>query len=165
MKYLTAILIILMPICAISMELVATSPFTYWGFKIYQISLYTENGHYEPDGEMQLKIEYERYLSGKDIAKHSIDEMKKIGLKDEKLAKTWHDDMVKIFPNVNKDIILIGLKKTNGQTIFYKNAVNDNNILGYVDNPEFGRYFFGIWLNEKSSNPILYKILQSKGIL
>ena len=60
-----------------------------------------------------------------------------------------------LFPDVHKGDTLTGVYTRKGTTIFYKNGKK----LETINDPEFGRAFFGIWLSENTSEPDLRKQL------
>lgn len=105
-----------------------------------------------------LKLSYLRPLKSETIAKRSAKEMRNIGLNDELKIAAWHEKMRKIFPDVKDGTSITGIYTTDKQTVFYQ---GDNEI-GRIKDPEFGQYFFGIWLNEKTSAPDLRSKLIGK---
>ena len=127
----------------------------YLIWDVYDAELFAPQGHWAPGKPLALKLSYLMDLKGADIASRSVEEMRKIGFNDELMLATWHDQMRKIFPNVGSGDALIGVYAPDGETQFYHN----NTLIGTVKDPEFGKYFFGIWLDEKSSEPGLRKQL------
>jgi hypothetical protein len=57
--------------------------------------------------------------------------------------------MKKIFPNVQKGDSITGVYTQDKQTIFFQKG----KMLGTFKDPEFGLWFFDIWLGENASYP------------
>lgn len=116
---------------------------------IYDAELIAENGDFSRNGPFALKLTYLRDFDGEDIASRSVDEIRDLGVTDEvKLAK-WFEHMVSLFPDVTKGNSLTGVVDHNQFSHFF---FNDKK-LGTVTDPEFSRWFFGIWLDENTSEP------------
>jgi hypothetical protein len=60
-----------------------------------------------------------------------------------------------IFPDVRAGDRITGLYRVEGPTRFYLNGKP----LGEIDDPMFGRAFFGIWLDARTSEPALREAL------
>ena len=131
---------------------------TYLFWNVYDAVLYAPNGVWEPNKPFALQLSYLRAINGKKIADRSIEEIRKQGFTDEVKLATWHTQMRKIFPDVDEGISLIGIYTATGDTVFFKN----NTELGRMNDAEFSRLFFGIWLSEKTQAPELRKKLLGK---
>lgn len=136
-------------------EEVGQGRMTYLFLNIYDATLYAPNGVWRYDKPFALQLNYLRNIKGKKIANHSIEEIRKQGFKDEVKLATWHTQICKIFPDVDKGISLIGIYTNTGETIFFQN----NTELGRINDAEFSRLFFDIWLSEKTRSPELRKKL------
>jgi hypothetical protein len=136
-------------------QLVGEYTFSKYIWDIYHISLYAPEAKWEEGKPMALQLRYQLAISGADIAERSAEEMRNIGFKDEVRLAAWFSQMRNIFPDVRDGTILTGVLTADGQTIFYQ---NDKEI-GHVQDSEFGRWFFGIWLNKATSEPTMRKNL------
>ena len=67
----------------------------------------------------------------------------------------WREQMRNIFPDVEKGSRLSGLYQPDAATIFYQ----DNKVIGMITDAAFGRWFFGIWLDTRTSRPDLRRQL------
>ena len=134
---------------------VGSARFSYLMWDVYDISLYTTDGTWNEAHPFALSLSYLRDLEGKAIAKRSIEEMRKIGFTDEVRLAAWLSEMQRIFPNVNKDIVLTGIYTPNSPTLFLRNG----EVLGSIKDPEFGAWFFNIWLSPNTSQPTLRRKL------
>lgn len=118
---------------------------------IYQAELFAEKKPWQHNQAYSLRLTYFRNFDGKSIAERSIEEMRGLGFQDESKLQEWLQTMLKIFPDVQKGESITGVRQASGATEFFKN----NQKIGWVEDPEFGRWFFGIWLDEKTSAPDL----------
>ena len=98
-----------------------------------------------------LSIQYLRHIEGKDLAARSVEEMRKQGLKDEKILTGWYNTLKNIFPDVENGSVLTAVFVPGQHTKFFS---NDQEI-GIVEGDEFLNWFSGIWLSEKTSEPEL----------
>ena len=128
---------------------------TYLLWDVYDATLYAPGGAWQKDQPFALQLSYLRDITGKKIADRSVEEMRNQALADEVQLATWHAQMSNIFPDVGEGISLTGVYTKDGVTVFYR----DNNEIGRIEDPEFSRAFFGIWLNEATSAPDLRRKL------
>jgi len=122
---------------------------TYLLWDLYDVVLYAPKGVWNKNQPFALQLSYLRSFHGKKIADHSIEEIRNQGFTDEIKLATWHAQMRKIFPDVDEGVHLTGVRTQKGETVFYKNNLE----IGRINNPEFSKVFFDIWLHEKTSAP------------
>lgn len=123
-----------------------------WGFEVYDARLWTLPGFGASKFEQQpfaLELKYLRQLEGAAIASRSIDEMRRVGTFTEAQEKSWLQAMRQIFPNVDRNDRITGLNWPGKGVEFWLNGQR----LGWVQDPVFARLFFGIWLDERTSEP------------
>lgn len=123
-----------------------------WGFEVYDARLWTLPGFGASQFEQQpfaLELKYLRQLEGAAIASRSIDEMRRVGTFTEAQEKSWLQAMRQIFPNVDRNDRITGLNWPGKGVEFWLNGQR----LGWVQDPVFARLFFGIWLDERTSEP------------
>ena len=128
---------------------------TYVFWDVYEATLYAPKGQWDPAKPFALSIEYYRDIAGKDIADHSVEEIRKQGFTDEVKLAAWNAEMKKTFPDVKKGSVLTALYLPGKETVFY----SGDNIIGAIKGDDFGRLFFDIWLSEKTSAPELRRAL------
>ncbi|WP_100656647.1 chalcone isomerase family protein [Alteromonas flava] len=129
-------------------KLVGEAKLEYFFWDIYRARLYAPNGQYAPDENFALAITYLRDFKGEDIAERSLDEIRQQGFDDKQRLMEWDEKMKAIFPDVQEGQSITGVA-SNGVSQFYL----DSNPIGAVDDAEFTRRFFAIWLGEKTSEP------------
>jgi Chalcone isomerase-like len=129
-----------------------------YGFNIYDAKLWAGDEfsvtNYENEA-FALELRYLRNFNGAMIAERSLKEMQRISSINDEKAKQWLEAMKKTFPNVKKGDQLIGIHQPDGTASFVLNGKN----LGEVQDEEFSRLFFGIWLSPKTSQPKMRKEL------
>lgn len=124
-------------------------------FDVYDATLWAPQGDFTEQGPFALKLSYLRDIKGRKIAERSIEEMKNIGMQDQEKLERWYQEMLRIFPDVQQGTSLTGVYTDEGHTIFYWNSDK----IGVVEDEEFGKYFFDIWLSRETSAPDLRKKL------
>lgn len=131
--------------------LIGEAKLTYFIFDVYNAKLYAPYGEWKPNKPFALSINYLRELNGKDIAQAGVDQMRYQGYYNESKLNKWGKAMSRIFPNVREGSNITGVRDEQGHTIFYFNG----NKIGQIEDREFTRRFFDIWLGKKSSEPYL----------
>ena len=140
------------------MRQLGTGRYTYWGFDVYQASLWVPadvDANSLVRQPYVLELNYLRAFKGGDIAQRSIDEMRRIGNLSETQARNWLQAMQRVFPDVASGDRLTGVHLPGRGAQFYANE----QAVGEVADPEFARLFFGIWLSEQTSAPQLRQAL------
>ncbi len=131
---------------------VGTARLRYWGFDVYDASLYAAPGfdiqRFQEQG-FGLELHYLRRFKGTDIAERSIQEMKGLATISPAQAQRWQSTMAALFPDVEKGDRITGLHMPGRGARFYLNGV----LLGDIADDTFSRQFFGIWLSPDTSQP------------
>lgn len=125
----------------------------FW--KVYDAELYAPEGSWSGDAPFALTLNYLRKLKGEQIAKRTITEIRGQGFDDEITLARWYEQMRSIIPDVDKNTNITGVADESGHTLFYRNGT----LIGTIEEPQFSERFFGIWLDEKSSQPKFRKKL------
>jgi hypothetical protein len=136
---------------------------TWLGFHVYDARLYAGQGFDLADPFSQpfvLELTYARKLDGKGIASASRDEIQRLGFGSEAQLSRWLVQMEKLFPDVDKGSRIAGVYQPGAGARFYV----DGKFAGSVDDPQFGRAFFSIWLDPRTRAPRLREsLLRSTG--
>lgn len=123
-----------------------------WGFEVYDARLWTPVGfRHGPYTQFPfaLELQYLRKLEGAAIASRSIDEMRRVGSFSDAQAQSWLTAMRELFPNVAAGERITGINLPGVGAEFWVNGQR----AGVVKDPTFARLFFGIWLDERTSEP------------
>jgi hypothetical protein len=123
-----------------------------WGFEVYDARLWTpvgfRHGQYT-QFPFALELQYLRKLEGAAIASRSIDEMRRVGSFSDAQAQSWAGAMRELFPDVRQGERITGINLPGVGAEFWVNGQR----AGVVKDPAFARLFFGIWLDERTSEP------------
>lgn len=135
---------------------------TWLGFHVYDARLYAPTGFDVSNPFAQqfvLELTYARKLEGKAIAEASRDEMQRLAIGSSEQHTKWLAQMEKLFPNVEKGRRIAGVNQPGQGARFYV----DGNFVGSVDEPDFARAFFAIWLDPRTRAPRLRESLLKAG--
>jgi hypothetical protein len=122
----------------------------FFGIHVYDSALWVI-GPFGFDRPFALDIRYAMNVKGRDLSERSIKEMKGLGFTDPEKLKRWEAAMDRVFPDIKPGDRLVGVHVPGKEARFY----SSDRLLGAVADPEFARAFFGIWLDEKTSEPTL----------
>jgi len=131
---------------------------TFFGLHVYDAQLFVPRSY--AGGDLMplpfaIELTYARSLSGKAIADRSYDEIVKLAYGSKEQRSRWREAMATLFPDVKSGQRLAGIHVPGAPTRFYL----DGRYLGEVADPEFGRAFFAIWLDPRTSAPDLRRRL------
>ena len=129
--------------------------FTYFGLKIYTAELHVGPKGYAPDAPFALELRYARNLKGQKIAEASAEQMEKIGAGTPAQRAAWLKKMAAMFPDVAEGNRITGVNVPGKGARFYLDGV----AIGAIDEAEFARAFFGIWLDPATTAPDLRQAL------
>lgn len=127
---------------------------TWFGFHVYDARLFVPPGFDARDPTAQrfvLELIYARRLSGRSIANTSRDELARLGYGSESDRARWHRAMERIFPDVDKGRRIAGVHLPGRGARFYI----DDRFAGAIEEAEFARGFFAIWLDARTRAPAL----------
>ena len=100
---------------------------------------------------LALELEYARTLQGALIAERSLTEMRRVGSFSDAQAERWQAAMTRLFPDVGRGDRLTGVQRPGQAARFHFNGM----LRGELDDADFSRLFFGIWLSPRTSEPAL----------
>jgi hypothetical protein len=124
------------------------------GLKIYDAQLFAPP-QFSADQTFErpfaLELTYARNFSGQSIAERSLEEIKRLGIGDAVQHGRWLAQMQAIFPNVSAGDRLRGVHQPGQGVSFYKNGLR----IGAIDDRDFSRAFFSIWLAPRTAEPAL----------
>ena len=131
-------------------RLVGQQRFTYWGFEVYDASLWASTAFVADDWAKQLLVRELRYLrdfKGTDIAQRSIDEMQGQRPLSATEQSSWSATLQNLIPNVRAGERITGIyTPSKGMQLLHQDRV-----LGELLDPELAQRFLGIWLAPETS--------------
>ncbi len=125
---------------------------TWFGLLIYDARLFVgpQFDPVEPERQpFALELTYARSLSGKAIAETSRDEIARLGFGNETTRRQWFEAMLRIFPDVDAGLRIAGVNLPGRGVRFLVNGQER----GSIDDAEFARAFFAIWLDPRTRSP------------
>ena len=129
------------------------------GFQVYNAYLWTPAGAaFDRNKPHALDLQYLRTFTAKKLAERSIDEMRGQGVGDDSVYVKWLAEMERVFADVKEGDRITGVVTPARTAKFFFNGA----FRGEVSDPAFTDAFFGIWLNEKSSQPRMRNQLLGK---
>jgi hypothetical protein len=127
--------------------------FLFWN--VYDAELYAPAGSFDRREPFALRLTYLLKLKGEEIARRSVEEIRKQGEVDAEKLTDWQRQMAEIFLDVDNGVSLTGIRDIEGFSRFYR----DGTYIGMIKDKQFTDRFFAIWLGEKTSAPTLRKKL------
>jgi len=131
-------------------RLVGQQRFTYWGFEVYDASLWASAPFVAEDWAKQvlvLELRYLRDFKGADIAQRSMDEMQGQRLLSNTQQSSWSTTLQSLIPNVRAGERITGIYNPDkGMQLLHQDRV-----LGELRDPELAQRFLGIWLAPETS--------------
>lgn len=123
----------------------------WWGLHVYDAALWSRDGRWQADAPYVLDIVYARNITSAQITETSVEELRRLGISDETKLARWEAAMRRTFPDVRPGSRLIGVYRPQRGVQFY----SATGLLGSIEDPEFARRFFDIWLDPRTQKPEL----------
>lgn len=133
----------------------------FFGFDVYDSDLWVAPGFKAAQyaqSALILELTYLRSLSGQAIAKRSISEMRRAGPFTPEQEQRWLAAMQQSFPDVKAGDRITGVHSPVSGARFWFNSV----ARAPINDAEFSRLFFGIWLSPATSEPALRTALLAR---
>ena len=137
---------------------IGTGRLTVWGFQVYNAQLWAQPGFRTANVDrapLALELAYLRAFKAEEIAERSIKEMRRSRAISDAQAARWTADMLRVIPDVRIGDRVIGVHQPGVGAAFWVNGKNT----GDIQDAEFARLFFGIWLSPNTSEPKLREAL------
>lgn len=136
---------------------------SWFGLAIYDATLCVDRSFSPAAFEASafvLELAYRRELRSADIARRSIEEMRRAGEFGDDKALRWEAALRAVLPDVRDGDRIAGVNRPGRGASFYVNG----RWSGEVADAEFARLFFSIWLAPTTSEPGLRaKLLEGAG--
>ena len=123
----------------------------WFGLHVYDSALWVPGESWSFERPFALDIRYAMGIKGRDLTERSLVEMKRLGYTDAGKLGRWETEMDRVFPDIKAGDRLVGVSVPGRQARFY----SQDRLLGTVNDPEFARAFFSIWLDPATSEPKL----------
>lgn len=139
----------------LTLQKYGTGELRRFGFLVYEAQLWGGANPAVPP--IALQLTYKRDIAGVKIVDASVDRMRALGADEQQLA-AWGAAMNRIFPDVKPGDQIIGIYRPGAATFLYNNRE-----IGQINDAEFARLFFGIWLDPRTTEPKLRSRLLQLG--
>lgn len=123
----------------------------WFGLRLYSAELWSSRERFDPEQTFALRITYARRFEGARLASASVDEMRRLGYQDAAQLTRWQQTMNRVFPDVGEGDVLTGVYLPERGAAFYLGQRS----LGEIEDREFARAFFAIWLDPRTREPAL----------
>lgn len=128
---------------------VGSSDMRWTFFKLYNVTLLTDDGTYDAqDYPQALEIRYYRNIDSDDLVEATADQWQKLGV-PEAQSQQWLTSLRTLWPNIRENDILRFEVDATGANRFLHNG----NPIGGVDDAEFASSFLSIWLSPDTTQP------------
>ncbi|HHQ4566886.1 TPA: chalcone isomerase family protein [Aeromonas hydrophila] len=128
-------------------------------FKLYDATLYSENGRYRPGHYPQaLSLTYARAIERDDLLSATAAEWQRLGLGSEQQRQGWLGQLATLWPDVQAGDRLTFYVDRGGVGHFWWR----DKPLGTLADPQFSAAFLAIWLAQGSRDPALTRRLRGE---
>lgn len=134
-------------------QVVGAGDLRVFGFRVYTARLLSADTPLNRHQPFALELTYHRTISRDDLVQASIDEIKRTSdasINDEQLA-AWREQMTLAFVDVREGMTITGVYIPGREARFYVGE----KLQHVVQDPQFAKAFFNIWLSPKTRNPQL----------
>ena len=138
-----------------ALERVGQGTLRWFGLHVYDATLWAPGARFSFDGSFVLEIRYARSIPGARLAETSAEEIARLGATDAERLRRWEDAMRRVFPDVGAGDRLIGIHHPGRGATFWSGS----RLLGSIEDAEFARAFFAIWLDPRTRKPDLRSAL------
>ena len=137
------------------MKLVGQAKLSVLFWDIYDSSLYTPSGRFEGiAAPLKLKLVYLKNIASSELVDATREQWQKLGLYRPD-HEPWLQQLQTMWPDVKPgDSITLDWSSPQRSRFYF-----NENLVGSIENPDFGRLFAAIWLSEKTEYPKIRKQL------
>ena len=121
----------------------------WFGLRLYEASLWAPNGRWQAELPYALELRYARDIPSGRLVDASIQEMQRLGAADDERLARWKVALEQVFPDVRSGDVIVGMHLPARGAEFY----HQGRLTGRIDDVDFARAFFAIWLDERTREP------------
>ncbi|MDH0095323.1 chalcone isomerase family protein [Pseudomonas sp. GD04158] len=134
-------------------SLIGSGDFSWFGFSVYNAKLWSPSAKVDFDQPFALELTYRRNISRDTLVDTSLDEIRRIDAQALQAGREaeWARQMRQAFVDVQDGTRITGVYLPGEGCRFYV----DGQLQHVVDDPEFARAFFSIWLDPQTRSPKL----------
>ena len=142
-------------------QIIGSGDFSVFGFDVYNARLWSAARPLAEDQPFALELIYRRHITREDLVQASVDEIKRLGgtkVSPAQLAG-WQQQMRQSFVDVQAGTRITGVYLPGQGARFFVGQQLQHEI----DDPQFARAFFNIWLDPRTRSPELREQLLGVG--
>ncbi|MGE8502364.1 chalcone isomerase family protein [Pseudomonas berkeleyensis] len=134
-------------------SLIGSGDFSWFGFSVYNAKLWSPERRVDFSQPFALELTYRRSISRETLVDTSLDEIRRINGEplDREQQQDWAQQMRQAFVDVQDGTRITGVFLPDEGCRFYV----DGKLQHVIDDPEFARAFFSIWLDPQTRSPKL----------
>jgi hypothetical protein len=137
--------------------------FTFVLLNVYDVFLCLDDKQYlYPkkifETDFSLIINYNMNFDKEELSKSSIEEINRYYELSQKTQNIYYEELISIFPNIQKGDIIEAKYNKKGTVSFYHNK----SLTGKINDAKFAKIFLDIWLYENNKHKKMTKDLFSK---
>ncbi|WP_343349603.1 chalcone isomerase family protein [Pseudomonas sediminis] len=134
-------------------SLVGSGDFSWFGFSVYNAKLWSPVQRVDFSQPFALELTYRRSISRETLVDTSLDEIRRINGEplDREQQAEWTQQMSQAFVDVKDGRRITGVFLPGEGCRFYV----DGKLQHVIDDQEFARAFFSIWLDPQTRSPKL----------
>jgi hypothetical protein len=124
-----------------------------FGFRVYTARLWSAANPLSADKPFALELTYHRDITRDELVEASVDEIKRtspVPVSEEQISQ-WQAQMAQAFVDVQAGSKITGVYLPGREARFYVGE----KLQHVVQDPQFAKAFFDIWLSPKTRNPEL----------
>lgn len=140
-------------------QLQGSGEMRWFGFVIYGAKLWRSGETWRNDTPYALELTYRRNISAEQLVETSIEEIARLGEKDEQRLRQWRAALAQVFPAVREGDSIVGVHEPGRGARFFHNGRQT----GRVDDAALAAAFFAIWLDPRTKAPDLRARLLALG--
>lgn len=140
------------------LQLVGETRLKFMFWSVYDARLYTDNGQYEEGKRpLRLSLQYLLDIESEALVSRTRDEWDTQSLSHPR-QEQWLQQLAGMWPDITeKDEITLHVDADNLSTFYFNGEV-----LGTIEDPEFGQHFLAIWLSPNTTRPDMRLALLGK---
>lgn len=134
------------------LQLLGRGEMRWLGLRLYEAGLWVSGGaRFAPERPHALALQYKRAIASERLVEASIREMRRLGVVDESRLTAWSKELARAFPSVAPGDSIVGLHLPGTGAAFW----HEGRLTAEIRDAELARYFFAIWLDERTREPQL----------
>jgi Chalcone isomerase-like len=134
---------------------VGAGTYRKFGFRIYNVSLWARDKHWDPARPYALALHYTRGLSKETLVDTVIDDIRDQNVADDDTIARWQALLKQDLPDVEEDDVLVGLCLPGQNARLFYNGRQ----IASINDQDLSKAFFNIWLGDQADEDMRAELL------